>query len=209
MRNNSGFGVNVADNSSATFSGRNTIQGNWHIGVQVGRSSNAYFETARMPDNSVGYTTIENHSELGVNIAAGGTTLFWGAHKIRGNGFEPESPETGPYRGGFRVATGGQLTLRWGPEVSNNTGQGIWIDVGASAALGYPAETLGAVISGNTKEGVRVTRSSHFWIASPSTVSGNVSANISCDDSAWLSGDLSGIIKIACKNVLPDAAGKK
>ena len=207
IRNNSGFGLNISNGSSATISGQNTIQGNWNIGVQVGRSSSASFETAGMPDDSVGYTTIEEHSQIGVNIAAGGNALFWGSHKIRGNGFEPESPETSPYRGGFRVATQGELALRNGPEVSNNTGQGIWVEVGASVALGYPAEPLGATISGNTKEGVLVTRNANLFIASPSTVADNGIANISCDRSAWVFGDVTGIKNIKCDNVLPD--GKK
>jgi len=208
VRNNSSFGVNISNCSSATFSGSNTIQANKDIGVQVGRGSMASFEAETVLDGSVGYTIIENHNRLGVNIAGGGSALFWGNQKIRGNGFEPESPETSPYRGGFRVATQGELALRGGPEITNNVGQGIWIEVGASVALGYPAESTGATISGNTKEGVLVTRGANLWIASPSTVTDNGIANISCDRSSWVFGDITGIKGIKCENVLPDG-GKK
>jgi hypothetical protein len=209
VRNNRSFGVTVSDGSTATFTGRNTIQGNSAIGIQVGRGSTASFNTATMPDQSAGYTIIENHDQLGMNIAAGGTVLIAGPHKVRDNGGALDSPDKSPYRGGFRVATGGQLALRLGAEVSNNSGQGIWVEVGASVGLGYPAETPGATVSGNTREGVRVVRGSNLWIGSPSTVVGNGIANISCDDSAWLSGNLAGISGISCKNVLHEDEKKK
>ncbi len=207
--NNGSFGVNVSEGSSAMFSGSNTIRHNGGFGIQVGRSSTATFSEVTTSDGWAGYTVIENNDQLGANIAAGGTALFAGRHKIRGNGGAPESPDKTPYRGGFRVATGAHLSLRLGSEVTDNIGQGIWVEVGASVGLGYPAEIPGATVNRNTKEGVAVIRGASLWIVSPSTVSDNGIANISCDNSAWLFGDITGIRLIKCENVLRDGETKK
>jgi hypothetical protein len=200
IRNN-GLGLTVNVASSIRFFGKNTIQNNGSVGVQVMTNTSVAFDEATMPDNSIGVTTIEGHTGCGLSVSGSSDLYLMGRHKIRNNG------SGSPASAGIDVARA-TASLGYGVEVSNSNGYGIRAGHGAQIQL-RSSDVLPVVIANNAKEGLRLTNLASVRTGASSAIQGNGVANISCDDSAWLFGDLTGITGIVCKNALEDEKKKK
>ena len=196
-----GVSVNVA--SSIRFIGRNTTQNNGIRGIQVMTNTSVTFDQATMPDNSIGVTTIEGHTQFGLSVSGSSDLYLMGPHKIRNNGSWPENPDSS----GITMARA-TTHLGVGAEISNNNGYGIKAGQGARIRLSNP-NWAAVLIANNAAEGLRLMNLASVRVDGPTTIQGNGVANISCDDSAWLFGDLTGTAGIVCKNVLTDEGKKK
>ncbi|MGH9788391.1 MAG: right-handed parallel beta-helix repeat-containing protein [Candidatus Acidiferrales bacterium] len=189
IRNN-GAGVNALHRSSVEFSGQNTVQNNGAFGLQVAQGSVATFNTTPSFMGPVGFTTIEGHTVVGVNVVNGGTLTFAGPHKVRNNGTATQA-----LRSGIRVGRNSFLTTGGGTEITSNVGPGVRADL--DAVLTFVATT----ITGNSEEGVRLVRLSSADFISGNAISGNGGASIFCDTTSLVVGDLTGIENVQCMRV--------
>jgi hypothetical protein len=209
VRNNNSPGISLLSGSTGVVSGKLTIQSNGDMGIQVGRASSILFNSATMPDGSIGATTIEGHGAVGLSVDVLASATLIGPHKVLNNGASPSTELLRLFRSGIRVSANGTVTLRLGVEVSNNIGAGVLADFEGTVRLGYPMESSTGSVTGNSEHGILLLRASQLWIGSPATVTGNGIAPISCDRSSWLFGNLTGIAGIDCKNVITDDEKKK
>jgi len=115
-----GEGIDIFNAGSATFFGKNTIQANGDVGLQV-LGSSVELNGRVSPDGTVRATVIQGHATLGVNIVRMGEVTFNGPHTISNNGNPTADPN---FVGGIRVNRG-SLTLNNGVQVSSNVGPGI------------------------------------------------------------------------------------
>jgi hypothetical protein len=180
-------GVFLSEGSEISLFGHTTIRNNGSIGVYVEGTGHATFYESG--DNAV---VVEGHSEVGVNVTAGSQASFHGAHKIRGNGAAAQ-----PWSAGLRVDGNSQAFLEKGvfvnrPEVTGNTGPGVFVDLGSG--LDAPS----AIFQGNTAEAVRVRHLSVAHLGA-STVLGNTRPLV-CDNTSLVVTDLVGATT-ACQKV--------
>jgi len=189
FRNNGG-GINVQSAAGVIFNGQNTIQNNGGSGLQIVASSVTFNET-QLPDGTPRVTIIEGHTDLGVNMVRLAELSINGGHKIRNNSSLTVDPV---FRSGIRVSRS-SLSVG-GAEITNNGGPGILADINSSVAL-----TGGAMVTNNAEEGLRVLRTSVAFFFAPGTLTGNGGASISCDTTALVAGDLTGITQVNCPRI--------
>lgn len=194
IRNNEG-GVGVLSGGHASFFGQDTIENNRPFGVTVGRGGSALF-AGEMPN----VTVIRGHTDVGLAIFSTGEVAVDGPHKIQQNG-----SSTASGLGGIGLFSGSSLDLTGGAEVSNNVGAGISVAGNATLSL------QGSTISNNTEEGVSVRRMSLAQLFGPdppfggvNNILGNGVADLSCDTTSLVAGDLSGVAKVQCMRVERD-----
>jgi hypothetical protein len=183
-------GIDVFHAGSANFSGRNTIQNNGDVGLQV-LGSSVVFNGRILPDGTLFATVIEGHAIAGVNVVRFGELSMNGPHQIQNNGTATADPTL---RGGIRVVRG-SLTLNRGVDISNNTGPGIRADQNTGLSVTNITD------SNNSEEGVKVGRQSVAGFFPPLAISGNGVASISCDTTSLVFGDLTGITQINCSRI--------
>jgi hypothetical protein len=189
IRNNGG-GVNL-DGTIANFNGQFTIQNNSAVGIGIS-SSRVGFSAAEFPAGTPRVTVIEGHTVLGINIAASGSVNFGGPNIIRNNGSaDPDDPQ---FNGGVRVGTVSRIQFNGG-EITGNSGHGLYSDFNGAISV------AGVTLSNNTGDAVRVARSSVGGFEPGNTFAGNGGANVSCDDTSLVFGELAGVAGIQCKNV--------
>ena len=94
-------------------------------------------------------------------------------------------------RGSSFLATGGT-------DISNNTGPGVEASANGSVAV------EGATVSNNTAEGVRVLKGSVGEFAGSNSIFGNGIADVACDDTSLVVGDLTGVVNIKCAKVIKE-----
>lgn len=128
---------------------------------------------------------------LGINIAASGSVNFGGPHVVRNNG--SAAPEDPQFNGGVRVGTVSRIQFNGGV-ITGNNGHGLYSDFNGAISV---AEVT---FSNNAGSGVSVTRSSVGGFEAGNTFSGN-GANVSCDDTSLVFGELAGVPAVQCKNV--------
>jgi Right handed beta helix region len=186
-----GEGIDVFNAGSAQFFGRNVIQNNGDVGLQILGSSVAIFGSGTLPDGSLRSTIIEGHATVGVNVVRLGELTMSGTHQIQNNGSLAADPTL---RGGIRVARG-SLTLTNGVQISNNTGPGIRADQNTGTSV------TNVTVSGNTEEGIHVDRQSVAGFIQPLSIVGNGIASISCDTTSLIFGDLAGVAGINCMRI--------
>ena len=189
IRNN-GSGVNL-DGTVANFVGHFLIQNNGAVGVGI-NSSRVGFSFNESPPGTPRVTVIEGHTALGINIAAAGSVSFFGPHVIRNNG--SAAPEDPQFNGGVRVGTVSRIQFNGGAIITGNNGHGVYSDFNGAISV------ADATLSNNTGSGVSVTRSSVGGFEPGNTFTGN-GANVSCDDTSLVFGELAGVAAIQCKNV--------
>ena len=186
-----GEGIDVLNAGSAQFFGRNLIQNNADVGLQILGSSVAIFGRGTLPDGSLRSTIIQGHATVGVNVVRLGELTMSGTHQIQNNGSLAADPTL---RGGIRVVRG-SLTLTNGVQVSNNTGPGIRADQNTGTSV------TNVTVSSNTEEGIHVDRQSVAGFIQPLSIFGNGTASISCDATSLIFGDLTGVAGINCARV--------
>ena len=189
IRNNA-QGVSLTG-TVANFNGQTTIQNNGAVGMSI-NSSFAAFSAGEAPPGTPRVTTIEGHTALGINIAASGSVSFFGPNVIRNNG--SATPDDPQFNGGIRVGTVSRIQFNGGAIITGNTGHGVYSDFNGAISV------ADATITNNTGSGVSVTRSSVGGFEAGNTFSGN-GANVSCDDTSLVFGELAGVPAVQCKNV--------
>ena len=185
-----GEGILVNNAGSAQFSGRNVIQNNGDVGLQVWGSS-VFIAGSILPDGTLDATVIGGHARVGVNVVRLGELTMNGPHQIQNNGSAAADPAV---RGGIRVSRS-SLDLLNGVQISNNTGPGIRADQNTSTTV------TNVTISSNSEEGVHVDRQSVAGFSQPLSIVGNGIASISCDTTSLVFGDLTGVAGINCMQI--------
>jgi hypothetical protein len=183
-----GSGASLLGGGTAFFRVRNAIQNNTFGGVFVQVGSTALFSGQRLPDGTVLATTIEGNGGFGVLVSGAKVGLTRAV--VRNNG----SPDQ-PFSAGVLAFDGASLFVG-GTEIANSIGPGIWAE-GNTKVLLNPSNT----VSGNTAEGLRLQRQAVAELLAPNTFSGNGVASITCDTTALLAGDLTGITNIKCMKI--------
>ena len=100
------------------------------------------------------------------------------------------------------AAVGGLLLIGGGGvQITGNNGPGIWLDMQAKLRLGPPLNGTSSdfTINGNAEEGVRVLHMSIVW-SNSGTLFGNGVADLTCDGSSLVFGDVTGIAVNKCAN---------
>lgn len=188
---NNGEGVDVFNGGSASFFGKNTINANGDVGLQV-LASSVVFNSKVAPDGTVKATVIEGHATLGVNVVRMGELTFNGPHTVTNNGSLTADPTL---VSGIRVNRG-SLTLNRGVQVSGNNGPGIRVEQNSGILTNGAAS-----IVNNTQAGVLVTLQSEATFPVTPVFSGNGVASIACDSTSLVSGQLAGIANIECSQI--------
>lgn len=193
MRNN-GAGLSL-NTSVVTFNAQNMIQNNGPFGVRV--TGGEFFAIERvLPDGSVRSLVVEGHGDVGLLLNVRSEGGLFGRHKIRNNGAAPSGllPAAG-----VQVFSNSAFQIGNGAEVTNNSGPGILADLNSTVIFGFQTDTLPAVVTGNTSEGLRLTMLSTARFFKPTTLSGGEKDSIFCDGTSVVSGDLTGILNVNCK----------
>lgn len=187
IENNTSVGADVYGNSMVFFSDHTVIQNNGQAGVNVRGGSRVFFLHFNA---EVDGALVQGHSQWGV-IASGGSALeFRGGHQVTGNG--AANTESGG------IAGIGTTSLRLfsnpagSPLISGNAGAGVLAKTGSSVTL------LGTTVSDNGGAGVLLRLLSVAELTAPNTLAGNAAA-ISCDQSSWVGGDLTGAAPVDCQ----------
>jgi hypothetical protein len=200
---NGNAGYEVNDQSSVYFFAHATE--NAGAGLLVTRGSLVFVEAATLTGNSGtgiecrdgstchldGNVVIENSG--GAGLAAVNSSLIravsnTGPNSVHGNA-------SGIFLTGNSRAV---LTGPSGNSVTANNGPGIQLETNSSLAL------LNTTVSNNSGAGVTVLRHSVAGIVDgfgTNTISNNGRANLVCDATSLIHGNLSGIAKIACTNI--------
>lgn len=186
-----GSGVGLDFGASGFFVGDIRIENNGGFGVFVGEGGSAGFIA-----NSSDGTTIEGHSVVGLNLRRTAAARLLGPHQVRNNGTAGE-----PLTAGVRVVKGSSFLAvprvagGGGVEISNNVGPGVRAEDNATVVL------IGSTISNNLEEGVRLVHLSVGEFAAPNTIFGNGVADLLCDATSLVVGDLTGISNVKCAKV--------
>lgn len=200
---NGSSGYLVEDHSNVSFFSHAT--GNVAVGLLVARGSFALVQGATLTGNGAegivcrdgstchldGNVVIENNG--GAGLAAVNSSLFrvvsaTGPNSVQGNG-------SGILLAGISNAV---LTGPNGNSVTGNNGPGIEVESISNLAL------LNTAVSNNTGPGVTVLRDSVAGIVDgfgTNTISNNGGANLVCDATSLIFGNLGGISKLDCKQI--------
>ena len=203
FENNCRAGVNVGFGSSVGFRGDNTIQGN-RDGVQVGSGAFARFAPGTRGDGTFFTTTIQNNQLRGVNAFGQSSVRIIDKTIIYNNGMDADPADPGfDNRAGVRVSFGADVRVAGvvdepRPEIMNNDGPGILASFQTKLLL------ENSTIMFNTEEGVRLLNMSAANSVGGNTISDNGVADVSCDSTSLLFGDVTGISSIFCRNVEGD-----
>lgn len=164
IRGNRLAGVSVVENSEVAIWGQNLIQNNGPVGVRAASGSNA-----DIFGYEGGSTTIEGHTDAGIEVKERGQLMVWGLNFVRNNG-------SGHPSAGIRVDQTSQfVTMMNGLQVTNNMGSGIFADVNSSIDLSN------ITVSGNTGPGVLLLHQSVGELGSGILGGGNGGGALACD----------------------------
>jgi hypothetical protein len=186
IRNNNGYGFQMFGGSALTVWGAVQVENNSFGGAAIWIGSSANITG----DPDAGFLTIENNPTLGMYVAESSVNVA-GPMRIANNGSGSQDP------GGILMQTGAWVALG-NAEIMNNLGPGIRVEANASIEL------FGTRITGNTQEGLLVRRLGYAWLGpylTPMAISGNGGANVACDTTALVAGDVTGITGINCSRI--------
>jgi len=200
MANNTSNGIVVGGGSNLSGSGAHKIHHNGSMGISV---SGATFSLSGQSQTD--RLEIYQNGHLGVALASGSGGLGRFA-VIRQNNQSPPitpSPFCHGVPGGVCVTVGASLIMNE-TEVSQNIGHGV-------VATGNGAVSVSTlVVTLNTGSGLFLERGSgaSFQVlnftptAAPTNISGNFGDSVTCDSSAWIAGNLTGIAKpVKCQEL--------
>ncbi len=187
-----GFGVNISG-AAATFNGQNTIQNNGGTGVQVANGGSAAFNALQLPDGSFRVNVIEGHGTIGLHVAAAASATLSGPNIIRNNG--GAGFDLNDEHGGVNVGTVSRIQFFGGNQIINNIGPGVTARFNGAIALGD------SVVTNNAEQGLLLIRQSVGVVETGARISSNGAANVSCDTTSLVAGDLTGISHIDCAKI--------
>lgn len=187
-----GFGVNISG-GTATFNGQNTIQNNGDTGVQVAGGASATFSALQLSDGSSRVNVIEGHGTIGLHVAAAASATLSGPNIIRNNGGAGFG--LNDEHGGVNIGTVSRVQFTGGNQITNNIGPGVTARFNGAIALGD------SVVTNNAEQGLLLIRQSVGVVETGARISGNGTANVSCDTTSLVAGDLSGISSIDCAKI--------
>ncbi len=186
-----GAGIDVGNGGKLQMIGGTSVLDNEWCGIQVGLGASASFSAATTPAGVIG-VTVKGNGDLGMNVAAGAAVNMTGPHKITQNG---AGSETG---GGVRVGSTSRIQFNAGVEIVDNTGPGLLAEWNAAAFF------YDTTVSGNTAEGIRITRGSVARVDAGTLLGGNGAGPLACDTTALVSGTapaLGGVHANACARI--------
>jgi hypothetical protein len=197
---NGSDGYVVDDDSSVYFFSHAASNGG--AGLVVARGSFALIEGAILTGNGgdglvcrdgstcqlTGNVLIEDNGGIGlaaVNSSLVRATAAEGPHSIRGNA------------SGVFLAGNSQVLFIGsnGNSVTDNHGPGIEVHTNSSLAA------FSSTVSDNEGPGILVRRNSIGELTGSNTLLNNSGANVRCDSSSFIAGDLVGISKIECPRI--------
>jgi len=174
-------GINVGHTLSAIVGDDALIQFNARFGM-IGRDG------ARLDlrDEAV----VDANGWGGIHGAVGTTVFISGNATISGNGTDTSTVNllVPRFLSGVSIYAGSNLTVVGAPNITDNFGAGIILDITSVGRL------LGMNVNGNTEEGFLALKNStaefipEFGL---NTISGNGSGDVACDNTAVLVGDFS------------------
>lgn len=198
---NDAAGYFVESSFSVYFASHAT--GNGSDGLFVWEGSEVLLESATMTGNGgfgaicrdgstcvlKGNVVVENNSSVGlvaVNNSLIKVSSLSGPNTVQGNAFY-----------GIYLARNSVADLRGDYDnlVTANNGPGIHLESNSSLGL------FNSTISNNTGPGVEVLRSSAAEIVGTNTITNNGVANLACDSTALIHGNLSGISRVNCGRI--------
>ena len=176
---NNGEGIDISNGTSALFYGQTTVLNNGAVGLQVDGAS-LQLNGGALPNGTPDGILVEGHTTLGVNITGSAEVSFNGQHIIRGNGTAGADPL---FLSGVRVSRA-TVTVRWGTQITSNSGPGILSDFNGRVQIGPDV-----IIAGNTGGGVRLLHMSVGNLNAPV----HSSQPVACDSTSLLFGNLVGL----------------
>jgi parallel beta helix pectate lyase-like protein len=200
VRNNAFAGIFGSDGSVVPVGGGTVIEGNGSIGVILNNNTHAPFIGNRVERNAALGIALFHSSTMDLinstiaGNAAGGVLIAEDSHAdlagdtITGNGagVGVETP------GGFFVSENSGAYIGTST-ITNNTGPGILATINATLSL-QPGNT----VSGNSETGVRVERMSVGRFLGAGAFASNADADLECDTTSLVVGDLSSVQDIRC-----------
>jgi len=178
IRNNGGSGISLGDGSRGDFNGNTAIQGNAGFGALVFHASTINLFGAVVDSNGDTGVNVQetSHGELGSDV-------------ISNNGAATSG-------GGIRVGENSDLYIDGGIGITGNTGIGVQAELG-----GVLSSVGGNTISGNSGDGVLVRRMGLARFFAPDAISGNGGWSLTCDSTALVVGDLTGVTNVKCSHI--------
>ena len=185
-----------------------TIENNFR-GIQAGTGGFANINGGADGAGNPGTILIQNNAEWGLNAFGGGSINVSGQTIVQNNSLAPQSAIGIAPPAGVFIRAGGSVFVNPGAQILNNSGPGIEADLQGIITLGNlppppgspPPVFTGVTISGNQAEGVRLLHMSIAESFAGNTISGNLgTADVTCDGSSWLVGNVTGIGTIKCAN---------
>jgi hypothetical protein len=196
----------VLRNQSLLNAAGNLFDGNGNIGLVVRQGS-----TAVAGDFTPGGgNNFNGNGQRGIACVGGCTLLLNSFNGLANNGFAGLTVATGSRVGidgsegqneftgngnGVLVFFGSQAAFAGPNSIHNNTGVGLEADENSSVFLSD------LTVQNNGRGGVNALRMSTVGFAPGNPVSSNGGANVSCDSTALVYGDLTGITNIACSRI--------
>ena len=183
-----GLVVNYA--SSLTLGGKNTIQNNGEIGIQLAAGSGALLYGQVDEFNNPLMPVIEGHTRGGITLFASASAYIAGPLEIRNNGGIGSPDQAGVY-----VSDGSSVYIFEGVRITNNLAPGILAEPTGTVEL------FQTTVSNNTGGGVKLLRMSMGKFDGGNTVRGNGGADVSCDGTSLVAGDLTGVGSFDCRRI--------
>lgn len=179
---NGNNGLVVREGSTAiagdfTPGGGNNFNGNGNRGIACVRGCTLLLNS---------FNGLANNGFAGLTVGTGSRAAIdgsEGANEFRNNG------------NGVLVFFGSEAVCTGLNSIHDNTGVGLEADENASAFLD------GLTVQNNGQGGVRALRTAIVGFAPGNAVLGNGGANVSCDGTALVYGDLTGIANVSCSRV--------
>lgn len=200
IQNNTSFGINLSDSSSARIDG-NTITGNANSGINVSESSSVRIGFSGPVGSLTAANTIMGNGNGGIRI------LDTSHAGIEGNFIEnntgsgilvdtSSSAQIGArgFVNTIKNNSGGGVLVRRSSSarvlaavISNNTGNGVQIRQTSQGDLGNNT------ISGNSANGVRVEENSGLNLLAPASTGSNSQFGIQCRTASYAAGTVGGL----------------
>jgi len=192
IQDNCGTAISVSLASTVNLNSNNTIRNNLQGLLVSGR--------ANLNPNTVPGSTllIELHRDQGVIVEEQGRVDINGQVIIQNNA---TNPTTAFDHAAVVIGKGGTLNVNGsGLQIVSNNGPGIWAYMLSKVQMGTALAGANVTISGNAEEGLRLEQMSVAWSFAGSTITGNTGADVTCDKTSLLFGNVNGISVNKCAN---------
>lgn len=185
VRNNFN-GISVTNGGAVVMDNVNRVENNGASGILL-VGGHATLNGGTLPDGTRFGTTFENNQRNAVSALENSQFRSNGAAKFLNNGSLSVDFHAGI------SATHSSVVALTGGEITGSVGPGISADSGSTVRLS------GTVISGNSEEGVRLLHGAVFESLAGTTVPANGNGSVTCDATAIVFGDFTGIAPFECE----------